>query len=156
MGNLLINSVLFCFIMISVHAQENLLKIDIERMNKNDLCIQGYLSLNGKVVGYSLELPYVGNHDSASSIHPGTYIGKVKEGGRLGWRIELLDVEDRTNIQIHVGNIRDDSRGCILVGKDADVKNCSVSESKKTMDIIKEAFYSEGNSNKKITINISE
>jgi hypothetical protein len=40
-----------------------------------------------------------------------------------------MDVPHRPNVQIHVGNYTRQTQGCILVGKDVDINNCSVTPS---------------------------
>lgn len=147
---------LLSILTININPNEDVMRIKIDRLSFSDLCIQGNLSINDETIGYSLELPKVGNNTSVSSIEAGTYKGIVREDGSLGWRIELQDVEDRDNIQIHIGNIRDNSRGCILVGKTANAINCTIGQSKTIMNKIKDEYYSIGNSNKEIIITITE
>jgi hypothetical protein len=73
--------------------------------------------------GCTLELPYRNNQRNISSIEEGTYKAVIKksltpgigttEGNKV---IELLNVEGRDNILIHVGNALTDTKGCILIG----------------------------------------
>ena len=143
-------------LLINFSPNNDAMRIKINRLSFSDLCIQGNLSINDETIGYSLELPKVGNHTSVSSIEAGTYKGAIREDGILGWRIELQNVEDRDNIQIHIGNIRDNSRGCILVGTTANATDCTIGQSKPIMNRIKDEYYSSGNSNKEIIITITE
>lgn len=125
--------------------------IKIDRLSFSDLCIQGNLYVNNEFVGYSLELPEVGNHTDVSCIPKGTYEATVRTDGSRGWRLEL-DYPTRPNVQIHIGNTRDNSRGCILVGRTADAENCTVGNSGGAMAILKDKFYTGGNSSSKVTV----
>ncbi|MBX2891824.1 MAG: hypothetical protein KF734_12900 [Saprospiraceae bacterium] len=113
-------------------------KIEIQRKAVSGQCIMGYLVLDGEVLCYSLELPWVGNINGLSTIPDGRYTGFVREDGSKGWRIELENVPNRTNIQIHIGNYTSETIGCTLVGMRADLDQCAVFESKKAMDAIKD------------------
>ncbi len=65
---------------------------------------------------FTLERSWVGNLGSLSCIPRGRYRAHCKDGGPLGWRLELEGTEPRTRIQIHRGNTPKDTIGCILVG----------------------------------------
>ena len=104
----------------------HLFKITIDRKIKGASCTQGYFIVNGEVMAYTLELPDLNNENYISSIPKGIYDGKIRTDGSKGWRIELLDVPSRENVQIHVGNFTSEIEGCILVGTKVDLNNCSV------------------------------
>lgn len=140
-------------VMSFIFAPQDEISIRIDRRSFSDLCIQGNLFVNDQFIGYSLELPEVGNNTDVSCIPAGIYKGKVRTDGNRGWRLEL-DYPDRPNVQIHVGNIRDDSRGCILVGKVADATNCTVGQSRDAMKALEDAFYTGSNSAAKVTITV--
>lgn len=90
----------------------------------SDNCIQGYLSIKGNPICYTMELPYRGNINDLSSIAKGKYEAIIRTDKKLGWRIELLNVPNRReNIQIHMGNYTSDITGCTLVGKIVDFIN---------------------------------
>ena len=125
-------------------AQKDLTIIRIERLSFSDLCIQGNLFVDDDFIGYSLELPAVGNNENVSSIPSGKYAAKVRNNGTKGWRLEL-EYADRSFVQIHIGNTRDESRGCILVGKNADSNTCTLSDSADAMKLLKDKFYRGGN-----------
>jgi hypothetical protein len=112
-------------------------QIEISRKSITDQCIMGYLLVDGEVICYTLELPYVGNINDISTIPAGKYTGFVREDGSKGWRIELDDVAGRENIQIHVGNYTNQIMGCTLVGMGANVDDCTVSESQKARNALK-------------------
>lgn len=124
------------FLAATIHAQSA--KIEISRKSITDQCIMGYLLVNGEVICYTLELPYVGNINGISTIPAGEYTGFIREDGSKGWRIELDNVAGRKNIQIHIGNYTSQIMGCTLVGMGANVDGCTVSDSKKARDKVRE------------------
>ncbi|HYC30130.1 MAG TPA: DUF5675 family protein, partial [Chitinophagaceae bacterium] len=89
-----------------------------------------------------LELPDVINKQYISSIPKGVYPAFIRTDGTKGWRIELEDVPNRTNIQIHVGNYTSNIDGCILIGTKVDIDNCAVLNNvrKEAMDKLQNAF----------------
>jgi len=71
----------------------------------------------GDYISDTLELPWRSNNQDISSIPTGSYDASVREDGRLGWRLELIDPSHiRANIEIHLGNWPRNSTGCILLG----------------------------------------
>lgn len=71
----------------------------------------------------TLELPWVGNHRSVSCIPAGTYEAQRYRSPAHGNTdvFLLTNVPGRDAIEIHVGNIPSDSRGCILIGASFDL-----------------------------------
>lgn len=100
--------------------------LEIKRVFNSGQCTMGYLVLNGEVVCYTLELPYVGNITDLSTIPAGSYRGFVRTDGNKGWRIELENVAGRKNIQIHIGNYTAQTQGCTLIGTNALPDQCTV------------------------------
>lgn len=115
-------------------------KITVDRKMKNATCTQGYLAVNDKVIAYSLEIPDLANANDISSIPHGGYPAFIRTDGARGWRVELRNVPGRDNIQIHVGNDTGDTTGCILIGKNAIVDNCTVTDSKVAMNDLQNAL----------------
>jgi hypothetical protein len=116
--------------------------LKIERKHVGTDCTSGYLSVNGAVQMYALEKPWKNNQPLISSIPPGTYHGRLRYDHADRWRIELSDVPERSNVQIHIGNTTADSLGCILVGSDIDANSlCRLSGSKDAYAKLKKAFY---------------
>lgn len=64
----------------------------------------------------TLELPWVRNKKNISCIHPGVYLVKQFQSESKGLVYLLMNVFDRTYIEIHAGNYHTDILGCILVG----------------------------------------
>jgi len=130
-----------------------------------DSCITGYLSINGNVVGYTLELPYRNNQSLISSIPAGEYDATIKfEGGsgpyaNEGYRITLLNVPKRSGIQIHIGNYPTQIEGCILVGTKVHPDTCTLEGSKAAYQTLKNAVQEQAEldasaEEKKITVTI--
>jgi len=99
-----------------LHAQVRRVEILIERMSETNDCIQGNLYVDGKLICNTLERPEIGNINDISSVRPGRYQAKLRKDHADGWRIELLNVPGRGHVQIHIGNVREQSLGCVLVG----------------------------------------
>lgn len=130
-----------------VAAQESF-DIRIERNYRGEDCTSGYLSVNGTVKMYAIELPWKNNQPDISSVPVGKYKGILRYDHQDAWRIELVGVPNRKNVQIHVGNYVADSQGCVLVGADVDVdKLCVVKNSKKAYSQLKSLFYGSENPN---------
>jgi hypothetical protein len=90
------------------------LKIFISRWNKLD-CTIGMLSC-GDFKCFTLELPWRDNETNISCIPAGEYNYAFRSSARNGWVLELKNVPDRTNVQMHSGNFMRNTKGCILVG----------------------------------------
>ncbi|HTB53220.1 MAG TPA: DUF5675 family protein [Ferruginibacter sp.] len=106
---------------------DNEFKVTIFRQYPSGGCTSGYLAVNGKIICYTLELPWKDNQEDISSIPTGTYNAILRYDHSDHWRIELLDVPNsRTHIQIHVGNKLDNTKGCILVGDKLNANLCSI------------------------------
>jgi len=75
----------------------------------------GRFNLNG-FHGFSLELPWDNNTKDISCIEEGEYPYFLRTNSKNGIVLELRNVEDRTNIQVHSGNYTRQILGCILVG----------------------------------------
>ena len=115
--------------------------ITIYRQYPGEKCTSGYLAVNDVIVAYTLERPWKDNQANISSIPTGAYKAKLRYDHKDHWRIELLDVPDRKNVQIHVGNEPDDSLGCILVGKKLGNDLCSLQQSAAAYKDLKKSFY---------------
>ncbi len=81
---------------------------------------RGVQMLNGKFVGFSIELPDKDNQPFKSRIPAGNYIAKKKKSkkfNRICWYIQ--DVPGRTKIILnHKGNSARDFSGCIGLGSE--------------------------------------
>ncbi|OJW34628.1 MAG: hypothetical protein BGO54_07815 [Sphingobacteriales bacterium 46-32] len=124
----------------SLKVNDAKFSVSIERKLTSNNCIQGYLSINGSPICYTMELPYRGNINDISSIPKGKYDAVIRTDKKLGWKIELLNVPNREHIQIHLGNYTSDITGCTLVGKSINTDNCSVGKSKDAIMEIERLF----------------
>lgn len=65
---------------------------------------------------FTLELPYIGNKQNISAVHPGLYKAKKYNSPKFGLVILLENVPERSWIEIHPGNYTSQIEGCILPG----------------------------------------
>jgi hypothetical protein len=133
-------------------------EIGIERKFSSNDCVSGYLLVDGTPVCYVLELPWQNNAPFVSSIPAGSYQAFIRNDGPKGWRIQLVDVPLRDNVQIHIGNKPTDSWGCLLPGKSIAPDLCHVFGSADAMGLIKTALTSfpRLDSDSKIVVTISD
>lgn len=122
------------------YAQDDF-ELTIERKFSSNSCTMGYLIADDEVICYTLELPWKDNLNNISCIPVGTYNGILRYDKTDGWRIQLDNVPNRTGVQIHIGNYTREIKGCVLVGTDAKVDDCSVQNSTIAYAKLKEAFY---------------
>lgn len=74
----------------------------------------GAVWLNGELVCYSIELPWLDNIRNISCIPEGTYSLSKRYSKRFGWHILVEDVPQRSGILFHPANdARKELRGCI-------------------------------------------
>ena len=77
----------------------------------------GVLLSEGLPFALTLERQWLDNKTNVSCIPEGEYRCKRVNSPRFGNAFEVTDVEGRTHILFHKGNLDDDSHGCILVGE---------------------------------------
>ena len=93
--------------------------IRVERFEETKDSTLSNLYLNGKKIGYALELPWQNNEPHQSRIPVGTYnatIKNVKDNSEEYESIQLSSVPGRNNIQFRMGNRPLDTDGDILIG----------------------------------------
>lgn len=95
------------------------MKLHLVRYEFSPLSTIGKLSVNGVYECYTLERFFDGmNLPNLSAIPEGEYELVKRHSPHLGYEVlGLCNVPGRSDIEIHVGNIPADIRGCILVGK---------------------------------------
>ena len=82
----------------------------LERMTKTSEAIFGKMSWNNKFICLTLE-------NLALSIPTGSYGLGIYNSPHAGHLVPILkDVPGRDFVEIHCGNVPEDSKGCILVG----------------------------------------
>ena len=80
-------------------------------------CTFGVLSVCGQPLCVTLERPWVNNEKNISCIPTGEYFCKKTVSLRYGETYEVMNVPDRSGILFHIGNLVDNTRGCILVAR---------------------------------------
>jgi len=117
-------------------------RVTISREFYGTKATTGYLSVNGEVIAYTLELPWRSNLKNKSCIPPGRYSGIIRYDHKDRWRIELQRVPgNRTFVEIHAGNGPSDSLGCPLVGSTMNQKFTRVGGSRDAYSKLRRAFY---------------
>ena len=91
---------------------------------------------------YTLEPPDKDNQKNISSIPRGKYLVDLQDSPKYGAEtFTINDVPDRTNILIHEGNFKTDTKGCVVVGEElADINKdglIDVTNSIKTLNKLK-------------------
>jgi hypothetical protein len=115
--------------------------VTIYRQYPDGKCTSGYLAVDGTIIVYALERPWVDNLSNVSSVPAGKYKAHLRYDKDDHWRIQLDGVPGRTGVQIHIGNQPEESKGCILVGEKLGADLCSLQGSKKAYAKLKKAFY---------------
>lgn len=100
---------------------------------------------------YTLELPFLNNQKNISCIPQGLYNLTPYNSKKYPNVFKLLNVSDRSDILIHVGNyacdvivgggkFKSDTRGCILVGLGIEEDIPMVTKSRAAMDFLRKAI----------------
>lgn len=77
---------------------------------------RGCMTLNGDLLCYTLERPWLENQTDVSDIPAGFYTVIKHDSDKFQDVWQLLNVPGRDAILIHAGNTIEDTHGCILVG----------------------------------------
>ena len=94
--------------------------IRVVRKEETDQATTGQLYVDGEKIGDTLEQTWKNNKEGESCIPPGEYIAYIRDKSTSRWDynpIQLIDVHNRSYIQIHIGNYPEHTEGCILPGK---------------------------------------
>ena len=106
--------------MISKECNEDKAGLLLIRDTFTDKSVLGKLYCNGEFISHTLELAWKNNRKSVSCIPKGQYKCRVRLARESASReyVHLLveDVENRSYILFHRGNVPSDSKGCILTG----------------------------------------
>ncbi len=65
----------------------------------------------------TLERPWLENKKSVSCIPHGYYLCERVQSPKFGDTFEIVDVDARSHILFHKGNLSEDTHGCVLVGE---------------------------------------
>ena len=100
-------------------TEHNTRELTLQRDIQDGQATLGRLFIDGNFQCFTLERPWLNNQRGVSCIPEGTYNGAIQRSPRFKRDLpELLDVPDRDQILIHMGNSPRDTQGCILVGMD--------------------------------------
>lgn len=78
----------------------------------------GVIKHNGKILCYTLELPWKDNQNDISCIPTGIYECKRFSNAKYKNHFQITNVPNRTGILIHSGVHHKHTTGCVLVGKE--------------------------------------
>ena len=74
----------------------------------------GKLECEGKLICYTIELPWAANEKSVSCIPEGKYLLRKRYNKKFRWHIEVVDVKNRCFILLHpANNALNELKGCI-------------------------------------------
>jgi len=92
-------------------------KVKLKREIISNKAVLGSLEIESKEIAKTLENPWLNNEPFISCIPVGEYIVKTYSSNKYPNVWELQDVEGRSYILIHSGNVEEHTQGCILVGR---------------------------------------
>lgn len=134
------------------------MKIEVIRTYFNQNFTKGVMLVDNNFFGYTLEPQIKGSNETSClnrCINTGKYVAVYEYSAKFKKHlIELKNVRNRTEIKIHSGNFRSDTRGCILVGLRSGV-GC-VLDSRLAIDMLNNMAKNAKNSNVKIEVEIKE
>lgn len=101
----------------------------------------GKLVYQGRLICYTIELPYKRNLPQVSCIPEGEYFIEKRYSKRFGWHFEILDVPNRSLILFHpANNALTELRGCIAPVSQLSGAG-SGTQSRKAFDTLKKLVY---------------
>ena len=111
-------------------------EIKITRSESSENATWGKFSITGTdISGGTMEPPWNDNIKNKSSIKTDTYAATIERGADKGWdvnpNIDVIRLEDkhgRTGILIHTGSVPKHTKGCIIVGSEADVAGATIKD----------------------------
>jgi len=93
-------------------------QVEIFRVVSNSIYgTYGVLLIEKTPVCVTLERYWYFNKRNVSCIYPGQFVCELIKSEKYGETYIVNDVNDRTGILFHCGNVMSDSTGCILVGQ---------------------------------------
>ena len=91
--------------------------VEIMRIEDSEEGVFGVLLINKEIFCVTLEPPELDNLKNKSCIPEGVYCCRYKRSPKYGGTFEVADVPGRSGILFHAGNIKEHTRGCILLGE---------------------------------------
>lgn len=94
------------------------MKLTLPRLEDSGFATYGHLiNAEQKEICKTLELPWLGNRHNVSCVPAGLYVAEreysTAHHRALFW---LRDVPDRDDVEVHIGCLPRDTKGCILLG----------------------------------------
>lgn len=115
----------------------------LERQIFTPYCTIGTLYEDSKEICKTLENPWYNNVSNISCIPGGRYEVERDTKG-IHQYFAIKNVPARTNIEIHIGNLAKDTKGCILCGSKlaifAKESQLGIVQSKNTMEMLKDKY----------------
>lgn len=134
------------------------MKIEVVRTYYNQNYTKGIMFVDNKFFGYTLEPQRKGSNEVSHlnrCINTGKYVAVYEYSAKFKKHlIELKNVRNHTEIKIHAGNYRKDTRGCILVGLRSDV-GC-VLDSRVAIDMLNDMAKIAKKNNEKIEVEVKD
>jgi hypothetical protein len=93
------------------------MELTIKRVETGSQGTFGTIIYKGIPFALTLEREWLNNARNVSCIPEGDYICERVNSPKFGNTFEVTDVEGRSHILFHKGNLDDDSHGCILIGE---------------------------------------
>ena len=92
--------------------------LKLTRLDQSDWATFGTLTdEENRKLCVTLELPWRNNAHGVSCIPPGQYIARRRFSPKRGYDLFGIEgVPDRSDIEMHIGNLPSDSEGCVLLG----------------------------------------
>jgi hypothetical protein len=91
--------------------------LKIVRVTEFDGATFGVMMVGDKPEFVTLEESWRDNERMVSCIPQGRYTIKLHRSPKFGLCYKVMDVPERSEILIHVGNTNEDTTGCILLGQ---------------------------------------
>lgn len=132
------------------------MKIEVVRTYFNQNYTKGIMLVDNEFFGYTLEPQKKGSNEKSflnRCIDTGKYVAVYEYSPKFKQHlIELKNVPEHTEIKIHAGNFRSNTRGCILVGLRSVVG--SILDSKIAVEMLNTMAKNAKNSNVKIEVEV--
>ena len=93
------------------------MKISIIRIEESDQGTIGAMLIGGEAFCCTLEPPDNDNQQNISCIPEGKYRAIRIDSPRYGNTFEITNVQGRSHVLIHAGNVVKHTRGCVLIGQ---------------------------------------
>ena len=93
------------------------MNLKIQRYLQNPTVTLGnFYREDGTKICKTLELPWLNNQHGISCIPAAPYTVELTDHPIHGWVFQVMNVPDRDDILLHIGNFPKDTHGCILLG----------------------------------------